>query len=74
VRIFNDLGEVRCNVKVGPWIRPGTVSLSKGLWRRHTANGYTGTVLVPDSLTDVGGGACFNDARVEVERALGSGH
>jgi anaerobic selenocysteine-containing dehydrogenase len=74
VRVFNDLGEVRCNLVVGPWIRTGTVSLPKGLWRRHTANGYTGTVLVPDTLSDLGGGACFNDARVEVESALGSGH
>ena len=24
--------------------------------------------LVPDDLTDIGGGACFNDARVEIER------
>jgi anaerobic selenocysteine-containing dehydrogenase len=67
-RIFNALGEVRCAVKVGTWIRPGTVSLPKGLWRRHTANGYTSTALVPDTLTDLGGGACFNDARVQVER------
>ncbi|MGE0444131.1 MAG: molybdopterin-dependent oxidoreductase, partial [Vicinamibacterales bacterium] len=43
VRIFNALGEVRCNLQIGTWIRPGTVSLPKGLWRRHTANGYTGT-------------------------------
>jgi anaerobic selenocysteine-containing dehydrogenase len=69
VRVFNALGEVRCTVAVGVWIRPGTVSLPKGLWRRHTANGYTGTALVPDTLTDLGGGACFNDARVQVERA-----
>src|SRR5690606_25847405 len=69
VRIFNQLGEVRCNVQVGGWIRPGTVSLSKGLWRRHTANGFTATALAPDTLTDLGGGACFNDARVQVERA-----
>jgi anaerobic selenocysteine-containing dehydrogenase len=47
---------------------PGTVSLAKGLWRRHTANGYTANVFAPDSLTDVGGGACFNDARVQVEK------
>jgi anaerobic selenocysteine-containing dehydrogenase len=59
---------VRCNLQVGAWIRPGTVSLPKGLWRRHTANGYTATVLAPDTLTDFGGGACFNDARVEVEK------
>jgi anaerobic selenocysteine-containing dehydrogenase len=70
IRIFNDLGEVRCNVTVGTWIRPGTVSLPKGLWRKHTANGYTGNALVPDALTDFGGGACFNDARVQVERAV----
>jgi anaerobic selenocysteine-containing dehydrogenase len=67
VRIFNALGEVRCNVQVGAWIRPGTVSLPKGLWRKHTANGYTSNALVPDTLTDIGGGACFNDARVQVE-------
>ena len=67
VRIFNTLGEVRCNLQVGTWIRPGTVSLPKGLWRRHTANGYTANALVPDTLTDLGGGACFNDARVQVE-------
>jgi anaerobic selenocysteine-containing dehydrogenase len=67
VRVFNELGEVRCNVQVGTWIRSGTVSLPKGLWRKHTANGYTATVLAPDTLTDLGGGACFNDARVQVE-------
>ena len=69
VRIFNALGEVRCNLSVGGWIRQGTVSLPKGLWRKHTANGYTGTSLVPDTLTDLGGGACFNDARVQVEHS-----
>ena len=68
VRVFNELGEVRCNVSIGAWIRPGTVSLPKGLWRRHTANGYTATALAPDTLTDLGGGACFNDARVQVEK------
>ena len=69
VRVFNALGEVRCNVGVGAWIRRGTVSLPKGIWRKQTANGYTSTALVPDTLTDLGGGACFNDARVQVERA-----
>src|SRR5712691_13234811 len=68
VRLFNALGEVRCNARLGNWIRRGTVSLPKGLWRKHTANGYTGTSLVPDTLTDVGAGACFNDARVQVCR------
>jgi anaerobic selenocysteine-containing dehydrogenase len=66
VRIFNDLGEVHCTLSVAPGIRPGTVSLPKGLWRRSTRNGLTGTALVPDALTDLGAGACFNDARVQV--------
>jgi anaerobic selenocysteine-containing dehydrogenase len=66
VRIFNDLGEVHCPLKVEPSIRPGTVSLPKGIWRRSTRNHATGTALVPDTLTDIGAGACFNDARVQV--------
>jgi anaerobic selenocysteine-containing dehydrogenase len=69
VRVYNALGEVRCNVQIGAWIRTGTVSLPKGLWRKHTANGYTANALAPDTLTDLGGGACFNDARVQVEKA-----
>lgn len=68
VRIFNERGEVRCRISIGASVRPGVVSLPKGLWRRHTMNGATGTALVPDTLTDLGGGACFNDARVEVEK------
>ncbi len=66
VRVFNDLGEVQCPIALNPDMGRGTVSLPKGLWRKSTYNGSTSNALVPDSLTDVGGGACFNDARVEV--------
>ena len=66
VRIFNELGEVHSTLEVLPTVRPGTVSLPKGVWRRTSRNGVTGNALVPDSLTDLGGGACFNDARVQV--------
>jgi anaerobic selenocysteine-containing dehydrogenase len=66
VRVFNDLGEVHCAVALNPDIRQGTVSLAKGLWRKSTYNGSTSNALVPDTLTDLGAGACFNDARVEV--------
>lgn len=68
VRVFNDLGEVRCKLNIEPSVRPGTVALPKGLWRRHTTNRLTANALVPDTLTDIGAGACFNDARVQVER------
>ena len=33
-------------------------------------NGATANALVADSATDVGDGACFNDARVEVTRVV----
>ena len=66
VRVYNELGEVQVPLAINPDIRPGTVSLAKGLWRKSTYNGATSNALVPDSLTDVAGGACFNDARVEV--------
>jgi len=66
VRVFNDLGEVQCPVAVTTNVRPGTVSLAKGLWRKSTYNGSTSNALSPDTLTDIGAGACFNDARVQV--------
>jgi anaerobic selenocysteine-containing dehydrogenase len=68
VRIFNGLGEVRVQAHVTALVARSTVSMPKGVWRRHTGNGFTSNALVPDSLADLGGGACFNDARVQVER------
>ena len=65
-RVFNELGEVHCPVTVNPDMKPGTVGLPKGLWQKSTMNGSTANALVPDSLTDLGDGACFNDARVEI--------
>lgn len=65
-RVFNQLGEVHCRIKLSEAIRPGVVSLPKGAWRKASANGQTATALAPDTLSAVGGGACFNDARVEV--------
>lgn len=67
-RVFNALGEVHCRIRVTPLVRPGTVAYPKGVWRRHALNGLTANALVPDTLTDLGGGACFNDARVQVAR------
>jgi anaerobic selenocysteine-containing dehydrogenase len=68
VRVFNALGEVRCRARVNPDLRPGVALLPKGLWSHNTESGTTANALVPDTLADLGGGACFNDARVQVER------
>ena len=72
-RVFNAGGEIHCPVTVNAGVRPGVVSLPKGLWRKSTLNGSTANAVVPDALTDLGGGACFNDARVEVTRIVTAG-
>jgi anaerobic selenocysteine-containing dehydrogenase len=68
VRVFNALGEVHVPLRVSRAVRAGVLSLPKGLWRHSTLNGATATALVSDDYTDIGDGACFNDARVEVAR------
>ena len=72
VRVFNDLGEVRCVVHTSSEVRPGVVCLPKGLWSHNTLSGNTSNALAPDSYSDLAEGACFNDARVQVERLGGS--
>jgi anaerobic selenocysteine-containing dehydrogenase len=66
VRVWNELGEVRCVAAVTAALRDGTVVLPKGLWAQHTGNGATANALIPDTAGDLVGGACYNDARVEV--------
>jgi anaerobic selenocysteine-containing dehydrogenase len=68
VRVFNEYGEVRCAARINADVRLGVVELAKGLWSHNTLNGATANALAPDTLTDLGAGACFNDARVQVER------
>jgi anaerobic selenocysteine-containing dehydrogenase len=68
VRIHNQYGECRCRARVTAALPIGVVMLPKGLWSHNTVSGTTANALVPDTLTDLGEGACFNDARVEVER------
>ena len=66
VRVFNELGEVRCRARVRGKVRAGVVSMPKGAWRKSSLNGMTSTALTPATINVVGGAACFNDARVEV--------
>ena len=67
IRIWNEGGDVRCLARVRDDVREGVVVLSKGLWSHNTLTGSTASALAPDTLADLGGGACFNDARVQVE-------
>jgi anaerobic selenocysteine-containing dehydrogenase len=68
VRLRNSIGEVVAVLSVTPEVPPGVASLAKGLWRRHTLNGWTSNALVPGHVDALGGGACYNDARVEITR------
>jgi anaerobic selenocysteine-containing dehydrogenase len=68
VRVWNAGGEVNCIAKVAREVRGGVCALAKGLWRRHTANGYTANALIPQGLADLGGQAAWNDARVQVAK------
>ncbi len=68
VRVFNGLGEVRCRARLSERMRDGVCGLPKGAWRKSSMNGQTSTALCPQHVNVVGGGACFNDARVQVER------
>lgn len=70
VRAFNALGEVCCIARVTDEVRPGVVEMPKGVWDRETASGNSANALCPDTLSDLGGGACFNDARVQLARRL----
>jgi anaerobic selenocysteine-containing dehydrogenase len=69
VRVHNRLGELVCEARVRGRVRPGVAVIPKGAWRRSSSNGLTSTALCPAHVSDVGGGACYNDARVEVEPA-----
>jgi anaerobic selenocysteine-containing dehydrogenase len=69
VRAFNELGEVMCRVRLSEQVREGVVTLPKGAWLKASLNRRTATALCPATVNEVGGAACFNDARVEVVRA-----
>lgn len=71
VRIWNPLGEVICRATLSRHVRPGVAVLPKGLWRFHTTNGASSNALIPTTLSDLGGGAVYNDARVQIALAPG---
>jgi anaerobic selenocysteine-containing dehydrogenase len=66
VRVFNAQAEIELMMRVDADLRPGVVTIPKGLWCRALPGGLTANALVPDTLSDLAGGATFNDARVEL--------
>lgn len=68
VRLWNSFGEVVLRAELDDGVRRGVVSIPKGLWRSATLNGRTSNALIPPHVDEHGGGACYNDARVDAER------
>jgi anaerobic selenocysteine-containing dehydrogenase len=68
VEVSNRFGRVELQARVTDDVPDGIAVMVKGLWDKDTRRGGTANALAPDSLTDLGGGACFNDARVEIRR------
>ncbi len=66
VRVSDGRAELVTSLVVDDDLRPGVASMPKGLWRDALGGGYTANVFAPDALSDLAGGATFNDARVEV--------
>jgi anaerobic selenocysteine-containing dehydrogenase len=66
VRVYNAAGAIELPLRVDRDLRPGVVTIPKGLWCRTLAGGLTANALVPDTLSDLAGGATFNDARVDI--------
>jgi anaerobic selenocysteine-containing dehydrogenase len=68
VRVWNRLGEVRVAATVSTDVRAGVCVINKGLWRKHTQNGFTANALIRGAFADLGGQGAWNDARVQIER------
>lgn len=67
VKVWNDLGKVFLPLRVTTAVRPGVICSEKGAWLRTSPNGQTVSALAPTDKADLAEGACYNDARVEVE-------
>jgi anaerobic selenocysteine-containing dehydrogenase len=66
VRVWNDRGSIEIEARLDADLRPGVAVMPKGMWLDQLPGGLTANALVPNTLDPLAGGACFNDARVEV--------
>jgi anaerobic selenocysteine-containing dehydrogenase len=69
VRLFNELATFTLTVSVTEEVRPGVVAVAKGYWIHSFDSENQGrglNALIRRSVEPLAGGACFNDARVEI--------
>ena len=65
IRVFNSRGEVQGRVRVTARIRSGSIVFPNGIW---LAEGGGVNRLIPPAETDMGHGAAFHNARVDIEK------
>jgi anaerobic selenocysteine-containing dehydrogenase len=66
VVVWNEQASLTVGCRIDASLRDGVCAIPKGLWLRSFNDGLTANCLVPATLSDLAGGACFNDARVEI--------
>ncbi len=72
VKVWNDLGAVHLIARLSTDMRQGVVYSPKGAWFKSSDTGQTVSALAPATKSDIGGGACYNDCRVDVAARTGS--
>ncbi len=70
VRVFNDRGSFTVKARVTDKARPGVVIALSVWWKKLSPDGRNANEVTPQALTDLGAGATFYDALVEVERVI----
>jgi molybdopterin guanine dinucleotide-containing S/N-oxide reductase-like protein len=68
VLVFNDRGEFKLKARVSDKARPGVVVALSVWWKKLTSDGCNANDVTSQGLTDLGAGATFYDALVEVEK------
>jgi anaerobic selenocysteine-containing dehydrogenase len=67
VRVYNDRGSFQAKARVSEAARPGVVVGLSIWWPKMCPGGRNANAVTGQELTDMGGGATFYDALVEVE-------
>jgi anaerobic selenocysteine-containing dehydrogenase len=73
VRAFNERGSCELHAVVTTRARPGVVVSPSVWWNKLSPGGANINQLTSQTLTDMGGGATFYDALVEIEKAAVGG-
>jgi anaerobic selenocysteine-containing dehydrogenase len=71
VRVFNDRGEFQARARVSDASRPGLVVGLSIWWAKMCPGGRNANAVTGQELTDMGGGATFYDALVDVAPIAG---